>query len=196
MATVARRRQRGVVAIDMTVGALTRWHNVRSRQRERCLIVIESRISPNDRVVADFARGGESCRSMRRVVCACVVFLMARITGCRIQVVIVVDVAVGTLPRRHNVGTSQREASAVVIEARIQPRRRVVALIARLRKVGRDVAGIRRPLVILQVARHARRSGEIVIVVDVTIAALPRGNRVPSRQGESRAAMVESRVLP
>jgi hypothetical protein len=72
---------------------------------------------------------------MRRVVCACVFFLMTRIAGCRIQVVIVVDVAVGTLPRRHNVGTGQREASAVVIEAGIQPRRRVVALIASLGEI-------------------------------------------------------------
>ena len=196
MATVARRRQRGVVAIHVTVGALTRWHNVRSRQRKRSLAVIERRIRPNDRVMAHFACGRKTRRGMRRVVRACVIFLMARIAGCRIQAVVVVHMAIGTLPGWHNMGTGEREASAVVIEAGIQPRCRVVALIARLREIRRDVAGIGRPLVILQVARHARSSAEIVVVVDVAVAALPRRHHVCSRQRKAGAVVVERRILP
>jgi hypothetical protein len=58
--------------------------------------------------------------------------------------------AVGALPWRHLMRTRQREASAVVIERRIQPRCRVVALIAGLREIGASVVWIRRPLVVLQ----------------------------------------------
>lgn len=41
MATDARQWQRRVVAVDMAVRANTRRHHVRTRKRERCVVVIE-----------------------------------------------------------------------------------------------------------------------------------------------------------
>ena len=73
----------------------------------------------------------------------------------RRQVVIVVDVAIGTLPRRNRVQAGQRESRAVVIEGRVHPVGGVVTLIAGLREVRRYVIGIRGSLIILQVASYA-----------------------------------------
>lgn len=48
------------------------------------------------------------------------------------QVVVVVYVAIGTLPRWHGVQAGKREGSGVVVEGSIRPCRDVVALLARL----------------------------------------------------------------
>ena len=64
-----------------------------------------------------------------------------------------------------------------------------MALIAALREVRRHVIGIRRALVILQVAGDASGAREVVIVVDVAIGALPRRNRVHAGQRESWSAL-------
>lgn len=53
-----------------------------------------------------------------------------------------------------------------------------MALIAGLREVRRHVAGIVRSLIVLQMARDARRAREVVIIVDVAIGALPWRHRV------------------
>ncbi len=60
MTADAGRRQRGVVVVYVAIGADTRWHRMRSRQREWSVVVIERGISPDHRVVAKFARGRES----------------------------------------------------------------------------------------------------------------------------------------
>ncbi len=60
MAADAGRRQRGVVVVHMAVGANTWRHRMRSRQRERCVVVVKCRIRPDHRIVAKFARGRES----------------------------------------------------------------------------------------------------------------------------------------
>src|SRR5271157_3631695 len=99
--------------------------------------------------------------------------------------------AIGALPRRNGMHAGQRESGAVVIERRIQPGGRVVALITALRKVRRDVIGIRGSLVILQVAADAGRGGEVVVVVDVAIGALPRWNCVHAGQGESCEGVIK-----
>ena len=67
--------------------------------------------------------------------CIVVIVLVARNAGGAGQVVIVVDVAVGTLSRRNRMRSSQCESGAAVIKRRIQPRARVVALVAGLGKV-------------------------------------------------------------
>ena len=103
---------------------------------------------------------------------------MARDTGRAGQVVVVVHVTVGALPRRDRMRTRQREARAVVIESRIQPRSRAVALIAGLREIRRDVIRVRRPLKVLQMAADAGARREVVVVVDVAIGAQPRRHRV------------------
>ncbi len=76
----AGRRQRGVVVVHMAVAALPRRDGVRPSQWECCVVVVERRIGPDDRVVADLARRRESCRCVRRVIGARVILLMARVT--------------------------------------------------------------------------------------------------------------------
>ncbi len=58
------------------------------------------------------------------------------------QVVVVVDVAIGAGARWHRVQAGERESGAVVIERGIEPGTGVVALVAGLREVRRDVVGI------------------------------------------------------
>ena len=58
---------------------------------------------------------------MGGIVRTCIIFLVARVAGRAAQIVVVLDMAVGALPRRHLMRTRQRESSAAVIERRIQP---------------------------------------------------------------------------
>ena len=83
-----------------------------------------------------------------------------------------------------------------MVEACRRPSARGVTELARLWEVLLHVIGIRRPLVILQVAGHACRVGEVVIVVDVAIRALPRRNCVQTGKWEAGLGMVEGRGLP
>ena len=112
------------------------------------------------------------------------------------QVVIVVCVAVGTLTRRHRVRSGQREAGTVVVERRVQPRGRVVALIAPLGEIRRDMVRVRRSLIVLQVAARARVGVEAVVIVHVAISALPRRHSVHSGQWEVGCVVVKRRVRP
>ena len=52
VATVARRRQRGVITVHMAIGTLPWRHSVLSGQRESRVVVIEGRVRPDDRVMA------------------------------------------------------------------------------------------------------------------------------------------------
>ena len=64
-----------------------------------------------------------------------VILLMARVARGARQVVVIVRVAIRTLARRNRVRSGEREAGAVVVERRVQPRTCVVALIAALREI-------------------------------------------------------------
>ena len=55
---IARSRKRGVVIVDMALRA--RHVDMRSRQRERRIVVIERRLRPGNRVMARFASRGET----------------------------------------------------------------------------------------------------------------------------------------
>ena len=125
-----------------------------------------------------------------------VILQVAADAGVRGQVVVVVDVAIGALARRNGVHPSEGEADVVVIKRRVRPRSGVVALLAGLRQIASNVVGIGGSLVVLQVAGHACRAGEVVITVDVTVGALPRRNSVRSRQRKAGAVVIECRIQP
>ena len=79
--------------------------------------VIEHSVGPQHRVVAGFAGRREADRYVihrsRRSV---IVGLVARDARCVRQVVVVIDVAIGALPRRRSVRSGQRESGAAVIK--------------------------------------------------------------------------------
>jgi len=153
--------------------------------------VVESSIQPGSRVVALIT----ALRKVRRHVVgirgSLVILQVTAHAGRGGQVVVVVDVAVAALPRWNRVRPGQRESGAVVIERRIQPGGRVVALITALRKVRRHMIGIRCALVVLQVTGHTSGAGEVVIVVQVAVSALPRWHCVHTGEGEGCERVIE-----
>jgi hypothetical protein len=111
------------------------------------------------------------------------------------QVVVAVDVAIGTLPRRRRVRPGQRESRAAVIEFAIRPKHAVVAGLTRSREMRSDVVhrrGCR--VVVIHVASHAGGARQVVVVINVAIRALPRRHRVRSDQREAGRGVVECRV--
>ncbi len=186
-----------VVVADVAIGAEPWRHGVQAGQRKPGRSVIESAIGPQIGVVALFAGQGEYRRCVghrsRRIV---VVGLMAGNAGRIRDRVVVVDMAIGASARRHHVIPSQREACAAVIEGRIEPGRSAVALVAGLREVRRDVVRVGRAQAILQVAGHAGRAIQTVVVADVAIGAEPRWHGVQAGQIEARRRMVKLTVGP
>lgn len=71
-----------------------------------------------------------------------------------------------------------------------------MALLARLRKVLRDVIRIGRALEISQVARGASRGRQIVVIVDMAIDALTGRDRVHPRQRETGGVVVKRGAEP
>ena len=146
--------------------------------------------------MADFAGRRESGRRVRRTVGTRVVLLVARVTQCAVQIVIVVHVAVGTSSRWHGVTSGEWEAGGAVIKRGIQPGASAVALVASLREIRADVVGISRSLVVLQVTRNAGVGGQIVIVVDVAIGASARRDCVQARQDKAGRGVIKLGVGP
>ena len=68
-----------------------------------------------------------------------------------------------------------------------------MAGLASLREAASHVVRIRRVLEIRQVARDAGRGGQVVVVVDVAIRALPRRHRVRAGQREVHHGVIEGR---
>jgi len=195
MAAETGSRQRGVIVVYVAVCAFARRHHVRSGQREPRGLVVKLAMAPEHCVVTTLAGGretgmGNGSRG------ASIIFLVAGVTRCAIQRVIVVDMTIGTLPRRHSVRSSQRESGAVVVEGRIQPGSRVVTGGAGLREVRSRVIWICRTLVILQVTGNASRAVQVVVVVDVAIGALSWRHGVHSRQRECGQRMVKRGIGP
>ena len=120
---------------------------------------------------------------------------MARHAGRASQVVVVVDVAIDALPRRHGMRTGQNESGGGVIELAIGPGHGVVTLLAGRREPGmRDWRCSR--VVVRLMATHARSSGDVVVVVDVAVRTLPRRHRVRTAQREPGGAVVEGCIQP
>jgi len=126
---------------------------------------------------------------------ALIVLQMAVHASRAVQRVVVIDVTVGTLARRHGVQARQGKSGGGVVELSIAPLHRVVALLA-----GSGECGVRyrggRVVVILLVATDASGGGDAVVVVDVTVAALARRHVVRSGQRKSGFGMIERRRLP
>jgi len=181
----------------MAIRALPRRHRVLSRQGKSGAGVVERPVGPRRGVMALLA----SRRQVRGRVrygrdCVVVVRLVTGDAGRIRDVVVAVDVAIRTLPRRHHVRSGQRERRLRVIEGRRLPCARRVAGFASLGESSRHVIGIRCPLEILQVARHAGRARQVVIPVHVAIGTLPWRHRVLPRQGEVHRAVIERRRRP
>lgn len=195
VARVAQRAVQGIVVVDVAIGAQTRRHHMGVCQRETGRRVIEFPVGPQVGVVASFASRRESGgRVGYRRDGVVVIGLVARDASRAGQVVVIVDVAIGTDARRHRVVSSQWEAGAVVIEGGVQPVGGVVAGVASLREVGSDVIRIRGSLEVLQVTAHAGRAVQAVIIVNVAISAGARRDRVHSSKREPSTAVIERSV--
>ena len=168
-----------VVVVDVAVCTQTRWHRVQAGQREPGAVVVEGRVQPRRCAVARIASLGEVPRHVIRVRCALEIGHMAGNTGCAIQGVVVIHVAVDTLPRRHRVQTGQRETGGRVVKFAIGPQHRVMALLARCGETGvRYRRG--RCVEVGLVAADARRVGDGVVVVNVAVRTLARRHHVCS----------------
>ena len=196
VATDARRNRDAVVVVDVTIGALARRHHMRASEREARLGVIESCGLPSRGVVARIAGLRESAGNVVGTRGSLEILKVTRNAGGRSQAVVVVDVAVNASPRRDGVRAREREVDAAVVEAGRCPACSCMARFASLRKPARDVVGIRGPLEVFQVARHAGRLIQSVVIVNVAIGAGSRRHCVQSGQRESGAVVVECRVQP
>ena len=98
-----------VIIVDVTIGAGAGRHSVQAGESKASGGVVELRIGPHHGIVALLARRGKSIVRHRRgrVV---VVRLVAADAGRIRNVVVVVDVAISTLPRWNRVRTSERES--------------------------------------------------------------------------------------
>ena len=195
MAANARDGQRRVIVVDVAVRANPWRHQVRARQGECGVVVVESRVCPNHRVMAQIALSGEACRRVPRIGGSEVVLLVARVAQHRVQRIVIVHMAVDALPRRHRVRSGQREARGRVVKLTIGPQYRVVAVFAGRREpcMGN---GSRRGTVVLLVARVAGCATQRVVVVDMAVGALPRRHRVGSIERKPGAVVVEGRIQP
>ena len=102
------------------------------------------------------------------------------------QVVVVVDVAVHALPRRHRVGVGQGKSNRVVIERRAQPAISAVASVAGGRKLGAHVIWVRSGRVVLGVAGIALDGHGLELAIGRTlVAGIAVHRSVRARQRES-----------
>ena len=190
----ASRAREVVVIVGMAIGALARRHGVRSGQRESGGRVIELAIRPRHHVVTLLASGRET-RVRNRSSGGIEVVLVATDASRACDIEVVVNVAVGALPRRHRVRTGKRKSGGRVIELAAGPRGHVMTLLASGRETrvrNRSSRGIE----VVLVATDARRTGDVVVVVDMAIRTLPRRHHVRTCQRESRLRVVKGRLLP
>ena len=99
-----------VIIVDVAVGAGARRHGVGAGQREPSLGVIEIRWLPGAGRVAYFAGLREAALHVIRLLGVLEILQMASDARSLGQVVVVVDVAVGTRARRHGVRAGERES--------------------------------------------------------------------------------------
>ena len=142
------------------------------------------------------ARLGKVGGGVVRVGGALIVLQMAGHASRAVQRVIVVDMTVGALPRRHGVGAGQGKSGFGMIKCCRLPRRGVVAYIAGLSKPAGDVVWIGCALKIFEMTGNAGSAGQVVIVVRMAIAALAGRHRVPASQCKIHHRVIELRRRP
>ena len=71
-----------------------------------------------------------------------------------------------------------------------------MALLARLREIRGHVIWIARPVVIVEMATHASRVRDVVVIVDVAVCTLPWRHRVQSGKRKRRLRVIKLRRLP
>lgn len=142
-----------VIVADMAVAALARWNRVHAGQRKADQVVIERCIRPGNRVMALVASLGEFPGHVIGIGGALVVLQVAGDASRADQIVVVVDVAVRALPRRHGMRAGQRKSDGTVIELCVGPIVEAVTLFTGDGKLARNVIGIQCLLIILRVAR-------------------------------------------
>ena len=71
-----------------------------------------------------------------------------------------------------------------------------MALGAGLSEAGGHVVWTGGALIILQVAGHAGRAGQVEVVVDVAVGALARWNRMSAGEWKTCGAVIEVRIQP
>ena len=136
VASVARQRRTGVLAVHVTGGTL--YPDVRARERELGFVVIERPAFPCGSGVADIAVLGEPGGHMVRVLGAVVVLEVAALARLDQPGELTADVA--GVARQIHVGPGQRELGrGTVIELRALPLGGVVALGAVLLESGAQV---------------------------------------------------------
>jgi len=180
----ATRNRNLVVVVDVAGGAGCR--RVRARQRERSLGVVKRRRSPGIDGMAILAGLREACA---HVVGILGILEKRQVAGdaCRTgQIVVVVGVAIGAGPRRIRVASGQEEPCQRVIELRIEPIVRRVALFASSGKRGHArVFRIRCAIEILHMARQAVRGHGLELTVGrifVAGIAIDGGMRAGQRE--------------
>jgi len=112
------------------------------------------------------------------------------------QVVVVVDMAVQADSGRIRVRVGQKESDRGMVKAGGLPGDCGVALLAGLRESARHVVGALCALVIREMACHAGRRAEGVVIVDMAVQADSRRIRVRVSKWESHARVVEFRIDP
>ena len=168
----------------------------------RVIRVRERRIGPGVfcRVVAVQAGGRKELRiraaAVQRNAVGVVVGRMAADAGGWQRRVVVVDMAIRALPRRHRVLSDQRKRRVAVIKDRVGPDVCVVAHFASCGEPGRPVGRIGRARVILLMTRVARGARQVVAVVAMAVGALTGWNRMRTRQWKAGAGMVERTINP
>lgn len=159
--------------------------------------MVELGVEPGRRVVTGFTSRREMRGGVVRVRRPVVVGRMARIAKGSGDVVVVVDVTIRALPRRHSMESSQRPARLRVVEGAIHPVNGVMTHLASCGKLCRDVIDRRlRIVVVVLMATHTAGIGDVVVVVEVAIGARPRRNGVHTSQCPASRRVVEGAIHP
>jgi len=192
VAAYARRVGDLVVAVHVALQAGHR--RVETGKRPACCAVVKLAVGPEYGVVAVLAgRWEPGLNVIHRRFRVVVVRLVAGHASRARQSVVVIDVALLALHRRME--ARQRPACRRMIELAIRPQNRIVATFARRREAQRHVIDRSlRVVVIRLVARHASRTCQVVVIVDVALNA--RCRRMKACQRPARRRVIKLAVGP